>query len=358
LTVKKKRVVIVDDSSLSRAILREILEADGDIEVVGEAQNGYEAVGVVDALVPDVVTMDIDMPGPSGLETIGFIMQKRPVPIIVVTGERLGEGSALGFHAIERGAVDFTSKPSITDAAAVKRLRGQVRAVAGMQLTPGGGDTAAAPPGAAEPTPQGDVEVVGLAAGIGGHRSLMRILRRIPREFPCTLAVVQHMAPRFGPAFARYLQQMTPMRVRLAGKSPMRVSPGELWVCDASSHLVFPSRGEIVAADEPPVRGYRPSASRLFEAMAQVYGRAAAGVLCAGSGDDGADGLRRLKDASGLVVVESVETAVPSDMPRAAAALKAVDKALPAELIADFLVGAFTDKSAKTTAPPSNLDAP
>lgn len=353
----KTRVVIVDDSALSRAILREILEADGDIEVVGEAQNGYEGVSVVDALVPDVVTMDIDMPGPSGLDTIGFIMQKRPLPILVVTGERLGDGSALGFHAIERGAVDFTSKPSITDAAAVKRLRAQVRAIAGMRVVPPSPDDDATAEGAPVPDapPRDGVEVVGFVAGIGGHRSLMRILRRLPRDFPCAAAVVQHMAPRFGPAFARYLQQMTALRVRLVGRTPMRAQPGELYVCDASSHLVCLKRGEMIASEDPPLRGYRPSATLLLGSLAETYGAAAAGVMCAGSGDDGADGLRRLKQTGALTVVESVHTAEPPEMPRAATDAGAVERALPIELIADFLVGSLTDRGNKTTAPPSNL---
>lgn len=353
-TKPKTRVVVVDDSSLSRAILREVLQADGDIEVVGEAENGYEAVGVVDALGPDVVTMDIDMPGPSGLDTIGWIIEKSPLPILVVTGERLGDGSALGFHAIERGAADFAAKPSIDDDAALVRLRAQVRAIAGLAVGPRNAAPALLEDAqriVAAMRPREGVDVLGFSSGIGGHRTLMRILRRLP-PLPCAIVVSQHMAPRFGVAFARYLQRMTPLRVQLASTEPMPLTHGSLWVCDARAHLVCPKRGEIVALEAPPDAGYRPSGTRLFESLARTYGRGAIGVLCAGSGDDGASGLRAMRDAGALTVVESPETAVPADMPRAAVAAEAAARTLPAELIADYLASAFADPN-KSTAPPS-----
>lgn len=353
----KTRVVVVDDSSLSRAILREVLQADGDIEVIGEAENGYDAVGVVDALTPDVVTMDIDMPGPSGLDTIGWIMEKAPVPILVVTGERLGDGSALGFHAIERGAADFASKPSIEDRPALARLRAQVRAIAGLAVVPRNAAAALVEDAQRIVTamkPRDGIDVVGFCSGIGGHRTLMRILRRLP-PLPCAIVVAQHMAPRFGAAFARYLQRMTPLTVRLATPTPSPLARGAIWVCDASSHLVCPRRGEIVAVEASPDGGYRPSGTRLLASLASTFGRAAIGVVCAGSGDDAAEGLRALKEAGGLAIVESPETAVPADMPRAAVAALAggaVDRVLPAELIADYLASAFADPN-KSTTPPS-----
>lgn len=359
----KHRVVIVDDSALSRAILKELLEAEGDIEVVGHASNGYDAVGVVDAFKPDVVTMDVDMPGPSGIETISWIMEKSPVPIIVVTGERLGEGSSLGFQAIERGAIDFTSKPSITDDASVERLRAQVRTLAKMKSLPRPGSHIEARAASASnatsdivsTAPRKGVEIVGFASGIGGHRSLMGVLRRLPHDFPCAVAVVQHMAPRFAAAFARYLQQLTPLAVRVVGKSPRHIVPGELYICDAASHLICPERGMLATSDEPAVRGYRPSCTRMFETIAEVYGANAVGVIVSGSGDDGVGGLLRLKHAGALTIAETAETALPSDMPRAATSARAVERLLPAELIADFLVGTLTGRSAKTTAPPSEL---
>ncbi len=347
----KKRVVIVDDSSLARTILREIIQADGDIEVVGEAQNGYEAVGLVDALKPDLVTMDIDMPGPSGIDTIGWIMEKAPTPILVITSEQLGGHSSLGFQAIQRGAMDFMPKPSISDEQAVAHLRRQVRTLSELPAFV----HVSADDG--EPAPATRVAratgIVAIASGVGGPRALSRVLRRLPRDFPCPVAIAQHMPPRFAVAFARYLESITPLPVRVVGEQPTPIAPG-VFVCDSTSHLVVKSASDLVTVAAHKDYPSKPSADLLFGSSADHFGGSVIAVVLSGVGSDGSRGLGRVIDAGGLAVVERPETAIPADMPKAASRAWPDARTMPVELIGDLLSSVVTDASAKTTAPPAD----
>lgn len=347
----KKRIVIVDDSSLARTILREVIEAEGDLEIVGEAQNGYEAVGLVDALKPDLVTMDIDMPGASGIDTIGWIMEKTPTPILVITSEELGGQSSVGFQAIQRGAMDFMPKPSISDPAAVANLRAQVRKLSEVPAfvhVPAEDD--GPPPETAVSRATG---VVVIASGVGGPRALSRVLRRLPADFPCPIAIAQHMPPRFAVAFARYLETIAPLRARVVGEEPVALGPG-IFVCDSTTHLVVRSARELVAVSAHKDFPNKPSADLLFGSAADHFGGAVIALVLSGAGSDGARGLALVSEAGGTCVVERPETAIPAEMPKAALAACPGARVLPVELVAGLVASAVTDASAKTTAPPAD----
>lgn len=358
--MSKKRVVMVDDSVLARAILREILEGEDDMEVVGEAQNAYDAIGVVDALKPDLVTMDIDMPGPSGLDAIEWLMQKCPVPILVITSERLGGPSALGFQAIQRGALDFSPKPAVTDTEATVRLRNLARTLARVPIQarptqPPPMDLATRLTERAPASPESlvsNAEVVAIAAGIGGPRALSEVIKRLPKDFPSSILIVQHMPPRFADGFARFLRGLTAIPVSIVAKGSQPIVPGEIYVCDGSIQPRVPKRGELIG--DPSSTG-KTSADILLTDLSASYGSRAIGVVMSGSGDDGASGLLAMRAAGCLTIAERVETAIPAEMPRAAMKRDAVVRPLSAELIADYLLGTLTVRSAKTTAPPSEL---
>jgi len=348
------RIVVVDDSALARAILTKIVEADGDIRVVGEAANGFDAIRLISSLKPDLVTMDIDMPGPSGLETIERIMQTCPVPILVVTGERLGPGTDLGFQAIELGALDFMAKPAITDDSTTAAMRAQIRSLAAVPVFLHAPASEAPPPPLASDPPS-RYDLVAIGSGTGGPKSLAAILGALPHDFASAIAIVQHVPDKFLDAFARYVRSLTSLRLVLVEAMPHEIMPGELVLPrNGDAHLFFPRRGVVVGSHGPPYAGHRPSATVLFRSVAETYGPEAIGVLLSGAGDDGVEGLEALRASSALTIAESPETALVSDMPAGAITRRAATRVMPAAMIADYLLASVGDASAKTTAPPSS----
>jgi len=350
------RVVTVDDSSLSRMILMKVLEADGDIKVVGQATNGFEAVPRIQEHKPDLVTMDIDMPGPNGLETIERIMHTSPVPILVVTGERLGPETDLGFRAIQLGALDFMAKPSIADEASMVRLRAQVRALAGTPVFLHSGDRADPSKTArTQALPEAPpFSIVAIAAGTGGPKSVATILQSLPPNFGAPIVVIQQMPEKFSAAFAKYLQGLTSLRVTTVDAMPHDCLPGEILMPGSDAHVYFPRRDVVVGLDAEPYAGQRPSATILLRSIAETYGRDAVGIILSGTGEDGLEGLAALRSAGALTLAESPASAAISDTPSAAMKSGAAMRALPAQMIANCLVSAMAAMSSKTTAPPSN----
>jgi two-component system chemotaxis response regulator CheB len=352
--VKKTiRVVMVDDSSISRMVLRKILEADGDIEVVGEATNGFEALPRIQEHKPDLVTMDIDMPGPSGLETIARVMTTAPVPILVVTGERLGPDSDVGFRAIQGGALDFMAKPSIADEGSMTRLREHVRVLAGVPVfmhMEGRTDDRAS--GDALDTPS--ISLVAIASGTGGPKSLATILEQLPPTFAAPIVIVQQMPDKFGPAFLKYLQGLTQLRVRSVPPLPHDCMPGEVLIGGPGAHVYFPRKGVVVAMDGAPYAGALPSATVMFRSVAEMYGAHAVGIVLSGTGTDGIEGLEAMKAAGALTLAEAPDSAPLPDLPSAVLKSGAAERGLPAQMIASSLVSAISEMSNKTTAPPSS----
>lgn len=350
------RVLTVDDSSLSRMILKSVLEADGDIEVVGYATNGFEAVPRIAEHAPDLVTMDIDMPGPNGLETIERVMHTCPVPILVVTGERLGPESDIGFRAIQLGALDFMAKPSLGDEGSMVRLRAQVRALAGVPVFLHADERSpASKTDRSHALPDAPpFSMVAIASGTGGPKSLATILQSFPTGFGAPIIVVQQMPDRFGPAFVKYLQGVTPLRVRTATAMPQECFPGEILIGAPGAHVYLPRRGVVVGMESEPYAGQRPSATVLFRSVAETYGPDAVGILLSGTGDDGIEGLAALRSTGAMTIAESPESAAIADAPAAALKSGAAARALPAQMIANCLLSAMAVMSARTTAPPSH----
>lgn len=345
------RVVMVDDSSLSRLILRKVLEADGDIEVVGEACNGFDAVPRIQEHKPDLVTMDIDMPGPDGLETIERVMHTCPVPILVVTGERLGPEMDLGFRAIQFGALDFMAKPSVGDEGSMTRLRASVRALAGIPVFLHTESRSDRTPSLPDAPP---FSIVAVAGGTGGPKSVATILQSLPANFGAPVVIVQQMPDNFGPAFQKYLQSLTSLRVTTVGAFPHECLPGDVLIGSSGAHVYFPRRGVVVGMDGEPYAGRRPSATVMLRSIAEAYGPDAVGVLLSGTGDDGIEGLLAMRSMGALTLAESSSSAAIGDLPAAAIERGAASRELPAQMIANCLISAMAAMNSKTTAPPSD----
>lgn len=354
--MKPIRVVMVDDSSISRMVLKSILEAEGDIEIVGEATNGFEAVPRIEEHKPDLVTMDIDMPGPSGLETIARVMTTSPVPILVVTGERLGPDSDIGFRAIQLGALDFMAKPSVADAESMKRLREHVRVLAKVPvfLHMEEREEAFAKTMPVSPIDASPFSLVAIASGTGGPKSLATILQALPANFEAPIVVVQQMPDKFGAAFIKYLQGVTLLRTRRVPPLPHDCMPGEVLIGGPGAHVYFPRRGVVTAMDGAPYAEALPSATVMFRSIAETYGANAVGILLSGTGTDGLEGLEAMRAVGAITIAESPETAPVAELPEAALKMGAAQRSQTAQMIASSLVSAVSEASKKTTAPPSS----
>lgn len=347
----KRRVVVVDDSPILREALRDLLEAEGDIEVVAEAADGESAPAVVEKHRPDLVTMDIEMPVAGGLSAIEQIMARCPTPILVITGLPFGPEGPLVFDAIRRGALDVASKPSADEPEAGNRLRTQVRRLAGLPVVRHvlGLKAAASTRGEAAPAIRsgsgGEKEglqrprVVGIAASAGGPAALVAVLSRLPADFPACVAVVQHLPPGFADSFSQFLASNTPLRVCVVS-GRIVAAPGCVFLACDSRHLVALSPETFASSDEPPVGGHRPSATVLFQSLARVFGGSAAGVVLSGIGDDGAAGLAEMRRQGALTIAQDEKTCAVYGMPAAAVEAQAASRVLALDLVAPALLRA------------------
>lgn len=325
----KLRVIVVDDSAICRALVREWLQADGDLEVVGEAPDGDTAIELVTRLRPDVATIDIRMPGMTGLELVSVLMAKAPLPILVLTGEAT-EDPGLAFDAVRRGALDLILKPSTADDEAVRSLRARVRWLAGVPVVrhPGGHKPsepiAFTPPRLARVT--GDPVIVGIAASAGGPTALATVMGSLSADLPICLAIVQHLPKGFAPSFVSFLQGRCSLKVRLAtsGLVP-RAATAVLAPDDHHLELVD---GRFALTRGPAVDGHRPSGTVLLRSLAQL-GTQAIGVVLSGIGRDGADGLRAMRDRHAVTFAQDATTSVVYGMPRAAVEDGAAQHVLP-----------------------------
>src|SRR6266540_945681 len=342
------RVVVVDDSLVCRSTLREILEVDRDIRVVGEAGDGSQALRVIMQERPHLVTMDLKMPGTSGFEAIEEIMAKMPIPILVVTGHSR-KSSAAAFEAIRRGALQLAEKPMLGSGSSARELRAQVRLLARVPVVrhvAGSRDKPLRHPTAAAvvPLPRDTVQtsagraplLVGVAASAGGPGAIAALLAQIGTPFPGCIAVVQHLPKGFAGSFVEFLQSRTHLRVSLVQDSAAREA-GTVLVAPDDRHLVLVDRYRLRAIDRPPVDGFRPSATVLFRSMADILGSDAAGVILSGMGNDGADGLERMRRNGALTIAQDEATAAVYGMPRAASERGAAELVLPLGQIAAAL---------------------
>lgn len=354
--MKPLRVVIADDSAICREALRLLFEADGDIEVVGEAAEGAAAVALIAALAPDLVTMDIQMPGLGGLGAIEQIMATTPVPILVLTGQPAPEQGGLVFEAVRRGALDVWEKPRSFDPADNAPLRAHLRRLARVSVVR---HIAAAParlalseprpvplrhapssPGLASPAPRPRAPLcplVGVASSSGGPSALAAVLARLPADFPACLAVVQHVPVGFAEPFARFLRTTTPLEVVVVSRR-VEARPGCILVAPDDRHLVASADRAFVPLDAPALRGHRPSATLLFRSLAQVFGASALGVVLTGIGDDGAAGLAEMRRAGALTLAQDEASSAIWGMPRAAIEAGGAVETLPLAAIAERLL--------------------
>ncbi len=338
--MKTIRVLIVEDSPVVAEHLRRIVSADSRFHVVGIASSGEESLTMVEGLSPDVISMDIHLPGMQGFEATRRIMSRHPTPIVVVSGIRDDE-VPLTMRALQAGALAVVEKPAAATnedyAALAGKLCTQLAIMSEVKVVRQREDQQfmKAAPLVSVPPPaiRGPYRTLGVAASTGGPGALMRLFSGLGPEFPLPIVLVQHMTPAFLAGFAEWLQGVTPFRVSIVNAATPLVE-GHIYLApSADRHLAV--RGCMAFPDDSPPEGvHRPSANVLFSSMARTLGSAAVGVLLTGMGEDGAVGIGELKRAGSWTIAEDETTAAVYGMPAAAVRLGAVNESLPLPHIA------------------------
>ncbi|MBN2002013.1 MAG: chemotaxis-specific protein-glutamate methyltransferase CheB [Anaerolineae bacterium] len=339
------RILVVDDSTLIREVLVAMLQTEPEFRVVGQAHDGREAVQLTASLRPDVVTMDIHMPHMNGLEAIRQIMSTTPTPIAVVAGG-LREGvQDFAAEALTAGALTVVEKPHGLAQSDYESIRGQlvaaIRLIAGVELVTLSGTVPGEFGRGQKP------KVIAIGASTGGPGVLHRIFQGLPRGFSLPIVVAQHITAGFGAGFVRWLNDATPIEVRMAHDGDV-LAPGCALVAPEARHLTVDpaarcrnngkSNGCVRLDSSPPVQGLRPSATRLFNSVAQAYGAAAVGILLTGMGSDGAEGLEYLWQAGGYTVAQDEASCVVFGMPKVAIERGIVRQVLTPDEITAFLI--------------------
>lgn len=354
----KIRVLIADDSAFMRKVLHSILLAERGFEVVGEARDGREAVAQTEALKPDVITMDINMPHVDGLQATEQIMSTNPRPIVIVSSESR-EGAEITLKALELGAIDFVAKPSSgvdLDMSSVRdelirklRVASKVRVVRTASRTKVAQEVAGSGPrtepgiepgpkpeprstGARAPATRNKFPLVVIAASTGGPATLMKFVPAFPREFPGAVIVVQHMPATFTSQFSQQLGESCSIRVKDAEAGEI-LAPGTVYICPGSHHMRVSPTGRVTLDDGPRILGYRPCADVTLESAAEYAGPMCIGVILTGMGNDGTRGAQAVKSAGGYVLAQDETTSVIFGMNAEAIRAGNVDQVLPIENI-------------------------
>ena len=331
--VRKARVLIVEDSAVMRTLLREIINAAPDLEVVGMAPDPIEARELIRALAPDVLTLDVEMPHMNGIEFLRRLMRLHPLPVVMVSAFTQA-GSQRALEALELGAVDIVAKPAGGSAEGLLRcaeeIREKIRCAAAARPRPRGGPAPAPAPGEAAGPRADAARLVAIGASTGGTDAIREVLTRLPANMP-GIVMVQHMPESFTGSFARRLDGLCRLAVKEAAHGE-RIQPGTVYLAPGHSHLAVRRSGgeyftELSRAE--PVNRHRPSVDVLFDSVARAAGPRAVGVILTGMGKDGAAGMLAMHRAGAWTIAQDQASCVVYGMPREAVALGAADETRP-----------------------------
>jgi two-component system chemotaxis response regulator CheB len=344
------RIVIAEDSLTTRALLHEILSSDPEIQVIGQAKDGLEAVALTQQLHPDLVTMDIHMPHMDGLAATKEIMITAPTPIVIVTGSSAAPDVGVSLHALRAGALDVVEKPPGPSAPAfeeaARKLVALVKAMAGVKVVRHW-RPATAPVAATERKPrQGRgapaARIVAIVASTGGPAALQRLLAALPGEFPAPILVVQHIAAGFADGLAAWLTSVCDLHVKTAEQGEV-LQPRTVYLAPDGSHLGVTEHGAVSLSSAAPIGGFRPSGTFLFDAVARVFGKSAVGIVLTGMGNDGAAGVQSLRQRGAEVIAQDESSSVVFGMPGAVVAAGLAGRVLPLDDIAPYLAKLFCE---------------
>ncbi|MDY7080031.1 MAG: chemotaxis response regulator protein-glutamate methylesterase [Chloroflexota bacterium] len=336
------RVLVVDDSAFMRHTLIKHLEAHPDISVVGRARDGLETLAKIQALKPDVVILDVDMPRMDGLTALRRIMTECPTPVIMLSA-LTKQGTRATIQALMRGAVDFVPKPSaaLDIQNIIRELIVKIK-IAAITSTSSRVYPPTPPPRShtskSKPRPlrRGDPLIV-IGASTGGPRALQRVLSDLPADLPAAVVMVQHMPPSFTRALAQRLNQNSPLAIHEAEHGD-RLACGMALLAPGNFHLEVNGRKQVILNQEPRRNGVRPAVDVSMESAAAQHGAAVIGVVLTGMGSDGTSGAYYIKEAGGKVIAEHESTSAVYGMPRSVIEAGLADRVVPLPEVASTLL--------------------
>ncbi len=354
---KKIRVLIVDDSAVVRQVLSEILSGDPQIEVMGAAADPFLAAEKIRHELPDVITLDVEMPRMDGLTFLQKLMSQHPIPVVMCSSltER---GAETTLRALQYGAVDIINKPRLGARQYLEEARIRicdiVKAAAAARVRPPANPYEVAPRFSADVVVGAQEDrsgmirttekIVAIGASTGGTEALRLYLEALPHDAPGTV-IVQHMPEHFTAAFARRLDSTCRIDVKEAADGDS-IIPGRALIAPGNRHLLLKRSGAryfVEVKDGPLVNRHRPSVDVLFRTAARYAGKNAIGVIMTGMGDDGARGLKEMKDAGAFTIAQDEASCVVFGMPKEAIRLGGVDRVLPLEEIAQAVMRDYYD---------------
>jgi len=342
------RVLLVEDSRLARVILKRILNSSEQIEVVGEASTGLEALALIPNVQPDVICTDLHMPEMDGLELTSEVMALYPRPILVISVSVQEKDTHQIFQLLEAGAVDIFPKPTsglvMNNQVFQQELLTKIKVLSGVKVFTKKRKLPASAKSfelenvvAFSSNSYHQPKIVVIGASTGGPQALQKLFAELPSDFPVPVICVQHISFGFLQGLIDWLAKSCRLPIKIAqpGELP---KPGTIYFPPEQRHLELDGRGRFICSNSPPLSGHRPSVTITLESLAKFYGNRTVGILLTGMGRDGADGMQAIAQAGGFTIAQDEATSVVFGMPKEAIDLRAAKEILPINAIAPMLV--------------------
>jgi two-component system, chemotaxis family, protein-glutamate methylesterase/glutaminase len=331
------RVLLAASSVDLQILVEKALKTDRDTQLAGLARSGSEAVKMARKLRPDLVAVGLRLENPHTDEVVKEIMIEAPAPIVMVAHKAGPELGNLSVQALASGALAVIPAPlelgGRLDEASTRKFLSTLKAMSQVRVVRRWRERSSAKRWTSPPADGSACRIVGIAASTGGPGAIQSILKEIPVEFPAPILVVQHISRGFIEGLAASLDAIVPLDVKVAKDGDL-LEPGAVYIAPDDLQLGLASRARIRVTDAPPVKGFRPSATHLFNSIARVFGNESLAVVLTGMGNDGTEGLRAIRKANGKAIAQDEVTSVVFGMPKAAIDSGLVDLVLPLEGIA------------------------
>jgi len=335
-TASKIKVLITDDSFVARELLRELLESDPEIEVVGFAENGKQAIEQVLSLKPDVVTMDLEMPVMGGHEAIERIMALQAVPILVISSL---DDAQNAYRAVSHGALEAMGKPQL-EALDIEEFTQKVKMLSQIKvikhLRPISSNSLDNPTASyADLNLSNDLihkEIFAIASSTGGPHALESIIKALPNDFPCPIVIAQHICKGFTEGMAEWLNNNVPLEVKVAREAE-RLQPAQVYISPAEHHMRIAPNRCVTFNSSAENSIYHPSCDVLLKSVANTYGNKSVGIICTGMGNDGVAGMQEIHAEGGTTLAQDEHTSVIFGMNQIAISQKCIDQVLSLDAI-------------------------
>jgi len=350
----KIKVMIIDDSAVIRTVLTEILNSAGDIEVIGTAPDPLFAKNKLTSLQPDVITLDVEMPRMDGLTFLEELMRTNPIPVLMVSS-LTQRACNTTLRALELGAIDYVTKPSIEITQGVEALASEIVAkvriaakarvrFAARASLPAGSVTAGPSKVSALDTTRMTTtdKLIAIGASTGGTQAITDVITQLPTSVP-GIVIVQHMPPVFTKSYAERLNTMSRVNVKEAEHGD-RILRGSVFIAPGGRHMAIRRDGAMYyleLSDGPPVNYVKPAVDILFRSVARFAGKNAVGVILTGMGEDGARGLKEMREHGALTLAQDEASCIVFGMPKRAIEMDAVDRVLPLSQIPRHILEAL-----------------